>query len=250
MKDYFGIKAVSASLLKEARKSLAHARLMWEDGISISPTPAMQIGTYTHCAWLEPEVWFSNYVPAPECDRRTKAGKEAWAKFQDANKDKVVITQDQWDTANRLADILNETRAAELLEGRHEQVLEWEEAGLPMKAMLDIEGPRRVVDLKTCADASPEAFSRQSWNLGYHLQAAHYERAYEMKHFEHAEFYFVCIETTPPHNVAIYRVSDDLLDRGREQRLALLDKLATAIETGDWPGYGTETKTLEAPRWA
>jgi hypothetical protein len=45
----------------------------------VQPTDAMKQGSLVDCLITEPQNFDRKYVVAPKVDRRTKAGKEAWA---------------------------------------------------------------------------------------------------------------------------------------------------------------------------
>ena len=45
-------------------------------------TPAMVLGSLTHCLVLEPERFAAKFAVAPKVDRRTNSGKALWAAFE------------------------------------------------------------------------------------------------------------------------------------------------------------------------
>ena len=69
--------AISASGLKLFMRSPAHyyAAYLDPNRVERQPTPAMRLGTATHCAILEPTRFNAEYAVIPESiDRRTKEG--------------------------------------------------------------------------------------------------------------------------------------------------------------------------------
>ena len=69
--------AISASGLKLFMRSPAHyyATYLDPNRIERSPTPAMRVGTATHCAILEPERFSAEYIALPEGLDRRKEGE-------------------------------------------------------------------------------------------------------------------------------------------------------------------------------
>src|SRR5690606_26886762 len=73
--------AASQTVLKIMRdRSPAHARQYMLT--PPEPTPAMVLGAAIHAAILQPDVFARQYVRAPELDRRTRAGREAWEQLE------------------------------------------------------------------------------------------------------------------------------------------------------------------------
>ena len=75
-----------------------HARHEWEK----PPTPAMEFGTAVHTAILESDEFEYRYVAGPQVDRRTKAGKAAWAKCQAENEGKIVLSAEDHNRATTI----------------------------------------------------------------------------------------------------------------------------------------------------
>lgn len=248
MKSYFEADANNASALKQAAKSMAHYYQYRYLGVDMPPTPAMQFGTLCHALILEPDT--HNFAGMPDFgDLRKKDNKELKAQWEAANAGKIGIKMDDWTRANNIRDVVMGSRASDLLHGEFETPCFWREMDMDQKALFDCVNTS-VIDLKTTMDASPEGFAKQSFNLGYHIQVAQYRAGFEMTRFSVPDFYFIAVETQPPHNVAIYRASEDLCERGAEIRLSLLDRIKTCMDKDEWPGYGSNTHILDLPRWA
>lgn len=142
----------------------------------------------------------------------------------------------------------------------------WErQRTIPCQAMLDqvteVAGEVAYVELKSTLDPSPKAFTKQAWNLGYHCQAAFNVRA--VRHAlgdqpEEISVYHVAVRNKDPHEVAVYRMSDDLISRGNRQIEIDLHVLAQRLddETGaswchPWEALTDDViPTLDAPPWA
>jgi hypothetical protein len=214
-------------------------------------TPALRLGSAMHCILLEPEQFEQRYAVAPEADRRTKAGKERYEEFVRGSHGKTILSRDQTNLAQRMAEkVRTDPVARELLDGRMEQAVRWTdtETGLPLKARWDIFGPPRVIELKSASDPRPEAMLRASHRLGYHRQAALYlDAALALE--RHCEHRLIAVGTTEPHAVVVYRLTDDALQRGHEDNRRTLQQLARCKNENDWQQY-PEIINLDLPRWS
>ena len=256
MKNYYEIEAVSASLLKAVvKQSPAHAEHRMT---SFEPTANMKLGTAFHAAILEGEEYDDLIAVSPHVDRRTKAGKEEYAKFLEGVGGRTVITHDQ----SLLVDAMQENCLAHpqvtALLNRcyaYEFQTEFEFDGLECKALIDAcDDTGTVVDIKTTQDASPEAFMKQSANLLYHMQMAWYANALGV-HPSEANAYIIAVENSAPHAVAVYKLSTEAMVTGWELCCqAVKDwkayKLDCAMDDGTAFAYGEDVHVLDLPNWA
>jgi len=90
--DYAQWPAVRSSDLKLFARTPAHARYAMTHP---EQTSAMILGSATHCAILEPHEFAMRYVEAPKLDRRTNAGKAAWAQFLAEDADRIALDPDE-----------------------------------------------------------------------------------------------------------------------------------------------------------
>ena len=242
---------VNKSTLWEMRKSPAHYKYALEHQTE-KDTPALRFGRALHTAILQPEEFKSHYVVAPDIDRRTKSGKEEWERFLYENAGKEVLSQDDCDTISGMYEsVWNDDAAADLLDGcLTETPLFWtdEATRIRCKCRLDAHKDGIVVDLKSCADAATGRFVKDAMKYGYDVQAAHYLRGYKAKYGSNAEFWFLCVEKTPPYAVNVIKASDAFVDRGTWQLIDLMDKLSDCRKHRKWPGYGRNELVL--PEWA
>jgi len=248
--DYHAARElVSSSLLKQVRRTPAHARHYMLQGGS-QPTPAMQIGTATHIATLEPESLDARVAAMPDgLDRRTKAGKEEYAEL--AASGRIILAADDYDMVLRIRDSVHaHPAAATLLQGTRAEVTAiWTDAltGTRCKARADAlcNSGKVIIDLKTTTDASPDGFARAVVNFGYALQAAHY-----VEGFRASEMAFIAVEKVAPYAVGVYCLDDAAIAYGRSMRERLMVQLDDCIRSGVWPSYGDQPLFLSLPRWA
>lgn len=249
--------AISHSMLEVFRGSRPryHGLFVGHSLEPAQPSRAMEIGSCLHALALENRA---AYAVAPECDRRTKAGKLAWDAFQATCDGKMIVSGVEEKRLVDMAEALQENPMGRMLletRGVIETPIYWDdlETGLSCKAKPDklIDSAGIVVDLKTCLDVSPEAFSRAVANYGYHRQAAWYLEGIRRLHKISAQFLFLCVGKEPPHEVATYELSQDALSQGTQENRELLEELKECHQSGYWGGrWEKEIFILNLPRWA
>ena len=224
------------------------------------PTAALLFGQVFHKLALEPETFGEEFAVAPECNKRTKAGKEAWDAFCEASIGKTVIAADMWaQAAAMVASVKSVPLAVKLLEGRHEESFFWtdELTGEHCKCRADclnesLSSPV-IVDLKSCDDASTEVFMRHAITYGYDFQAAMYSDGIERNIQRAPLFVFIAVEKKPPYAVNILQADDMFILRGRKIYRELLDTYHECKESGNWYGYlgkNNQINCLTLPAWA
>ena len=264
-KDYHAAPGASASRLKELKRSAAHMKYAMDN--PQEPTQAMIIGSATHSAILEPDLFVKEWGRIPEGDGRSKAVKEAKAELITQFGVGQVLKPDVYDNILAMRDsVLDNALASDLLDGADTEVSHyWGERYIHGTKPLEVDCKARidalpaessmwnhcVVDIKTTANGSPEEFRRSCFNFSYHLQAQHYLSA-----TERTRFIFIVVERDAPHCVAVYELDDDALRLGREDREFLLGQwaLCEAEEAAGgpdaWPGFPVEVQELSLPGWA
>lgn len=255
--EYSAIPAISYSRLKCFARSAAHAREMMLH--PIEPTEAMELGTALHAAILEPAKWADDYTVAPRFDRRTKIGKEGWAEFEEANRGRTLLTQDDADAVEAMARSVREHPLASQLigvPGKNEMAVVWtdEMTGARCKGLVDRivrhAGFTVICDLKKTRDASQSGFARQVANLQYHEQAAFYLSGLATVSAASRKWYWIAVEDSRPYAVAVYEPDEDTLNEGRAAFRSHLKTYIECEKSGVWPGYGAGVQSLRLPRWA
>lgn len=243
-------------LSKHGLDLIARSPLHFQANAQPERTPAMVIGSATHHAVLEPDLFAKRYAVAPEgIDRRTNAGKALWQEFVEQSEGLEILTAA--DAANigamREAVMLHPAaRALIAAAGTVETVALYEIGCVAMRSRFDkiTDDGRILIDLKTAQDASPQAFARDVARYRYHVQAALYSDAAEIVSGQLPEFAFLVVEKTAPHAVAVYTLDAAALDRGRELYRRDIETWRRCNEAGRWPSYSEGVATLSLPRWA
>jgi exodeoxyribonuclease VIII len=63
------------------------------------------------------------------------------------------------------------------------------------------------------------------------------------------QFIFICVESTAPYAVAVYAADAEMIERGYEQAMFDLGKLATCRAADSWPSYSDQIETISLPAW-
>lgn len=254
----------SASQLKKiASTSLAHFKFEREN--PKEPTAALIFGNAYHTLILEPERFKEEYftldrdaMPKPDSDFRNAENK-AWKERELAkNAGKTFLSNEDWITLHGMKEALeNYPNFMFLLSnGVAEESYFAEIGGQGVRVRPDYVSKFGVVDLKTCTDASPEAFGRDAAKLKYLIQAALYtDVVAAFRDGDELPFFFLAQEKTAPYVPQMYRVPAYLIEAGRAQYEDVLRALFTAQTTDIWGAYeGLEAndgiRDLNFPVWA
>lgn len=254
--DYHAGPGVSKSQLDTLQKSPAHYYTAYldPDQQPRKSTAAFDLGAVVHTLILEPNN--QDYVVAPIIDRRTKAGKAAWAEFLAANEEKTHITQEQFDAARYMRDsVMSHPLASELLtDGIPEKSFYWHDpaTGLLCRVRPDYLRSDVIVDLKTTEDGSANGFAKSVANYRYFVQDSMYcEGVRETTQGQIApeQMIFLSVEKKPPYLVNHIVLDADARAFGRKAVHDSLTTLKACQENNHWPGYGEDIKEIALPSW-
>ena len=248
--EYRQAEGVNKSTLWNLRKSPAHYKYYLEN--AREDTAAYKFGRAVHAAILTPEEYKTGYAVAPEVDRRTKAGKDAYQDFLEASAGKEILSAQDAETIKAIADAYQANRdAVALLEGtkREEPIFWTDDNGILCKCKVDAYKAGIMIDLKTTQDAETGAFTREALRYGYDVQAAHYIDAYQHTIASSLpEWYFIAIEKAEPYAINILRADAGFIDHGFIIRQQLIERLKACRDVNSYPGYGMNE--LYLPAWA
>lgn len=252
--EYHNHQAVSKSDLDLISRSPLHFKFAKE--LPKAQTPNMLLGSLVHKLVLEPNDFDNEYIVAPDCDRRTRQGKEIWNDFIESAVGMNVITEELKSKAESIANsVLKDTVAACLLRnGEAEQSFFWvdDETGIECKCRPDyLKSNGIVIDLKTTSNASPESFVKSAYDYRYYVQAWWYLHGLHQCKIKADDFIFIAVETEPPYAVCIYAADDLMLELGERKAKEDLRVYAECLENGQWYGYSKEPdiRSLSLPDW-
>jgi exodeoxyribonuclease VIII len=266
---YRRLNRLSYSGAKVVLRSLAH---YVENRRNPKPeTDEQRFGTVFHAELLEPGRAASMIVVLPQnAPRRptsvqlaaakpSPATVEAiawWRDFDASSAGRLVIDANE---AHRLEGMLEAVRAHSgathlLAAGRPEVSVLWQDRqyDVPCKCRIDfLRDDGGHVDIKTAADASPEAFARAAASFSYHMQAAAYFSGAEHALNASPPFWaWVVVEKEPPYGVATYVAQADALLAGARMWDTALARYRMALDTSEWPAYAPTIEPLHFPTWA
>lgn len=213
----------------------------------------LAFGRAAHKYVLEKELFNLDFAVAPNCDRRTKAGKEQYEMFLSLAEGKEVISEDDYEVIKAMAQAIDEDPfARQFLTGMCEEPYFWtdKETGEPLKVRPDCiatyEGKKYIVDYKTtdsCADGHFESSVRR---FGYKFQAGIYREGVFQNTFDDYKFAFVAQEKKAPYACRVYICDEDFLIEGYEQFRKAINLFHWCKVNECWYGYeGSETLLSE-----
>lgn len=260
--EYKARPGINASLLKTVfGKSLKHA-FAELNGASSVDTEATGFGTLFHALALEGREEFA-VQPSTYTDDKGEEKKwngnanvcKAWLAEQKAA-GLEPVSQAEADALEQMRDAV-EFEVCDLLANSQKEVSLFasRKDGVQVKARIDAipdDESAPLIDLKTTANAHPQAFVRSCVDLGYIMQAAFYIDVARLCGIERKEVWFVAVETKPPFATTTLRMQDttgSLLRIGRNRYRAALAKLIDAQATNHWPAYGKQFAEEFAPAW-
>lgn len=260
MADYHAWPGASNSQLSRLMRSPAHLRAYLES--EQKDTPALRFGRAAHSAILEPDLFASLYVRAPEgLDKRTKAGKEKWAELEEKYDADCILKPEDYDACMGMRDAVHGMKRAHgTLTGPGEVELScvWDdpETGVRARGRFDRHSPElaggAIVDLKTTRSASRLEFERSIFTFGYHRQAGMYLAGAKALGIPARHFVILAVEKEPPYGVGVFRLTEGAVDAGEEQirpLLQLYDRLQS-IPREEWWGYPDEVVDIALPHYA
>jgi exodeoxyribonuclease VIII len=196
------------------------------------------IGSAIHEIILEPHLFETNYIIAPKFDLRTTVGKEAKAKFDEISNGKTLLFEDEVEMISQIAEnALKNHSLIELMKDSYREVSCYtvdQQTGLKIRLRPDIlcTSKSTIGDLKSCLDSSLKGFKSDVYKYGYSISASFYS-----DFLGRENYVFVAASKTAPYEVAVYALSDDMLQYGRDQYRMGLDLLKFCQDNDFWPSH-------------
>lgn len=278
--DYDAIPGLSQSALKPILTSpLEYQR---QQRIKRKETPALRFGRAVDCAAFTPRdyaIEFSVLPSGPLPDSlhlgkpEGKARKAAWI---EAHPEDAEISGDEWrakvwtaehpgvtalsrdehDRAWHLGEILHEHELTRdyFKGGRVQVVIEWTDkaTGIKCKGRADLlpNCAPCIVDLKSTRSADRHRFGADIAKFGYHFQGSFYRTGWHEMTGEWLDFKDVAIESLEPHDVGVFLIDGDALQKGNELVRKALDTYARCRDSGKWPGRYSGEESAMLPVYA
>lgn len=243
--EYRQADGISRSELQLFRKSPKHYE--YAKTHPTESTPSLAFGSAAHKYILEKDDFFNEYAIIPNVDRRTKEGKEQYARFLADSEDKELLTLDDYAVITEMAKAIDEHPFARaFLGGEHEVSLFWTDAetGEKVKCRPDVilndstvTGKKMIVDYKTTDSLEDGHFERSCKKYGYQLQSGMYREGVFQNYLEDYGFAFVAQEKKAPYCVRVFVCTEQYINEGYDEYRALMGLYHHCKELGKFPSY-------------
>lgn len=242
--------ALNYSRLKYLEKSPLAFRYNCDN--PTEPTDAMVLGNAAHVAILEPSladfaIWTGG----------RRAGKvfEQWCEETDG---RFQINEKEAKRVIGIRDAVHANPAAHryLRHGKKELTMVWTDPSFnrQFKARVDnfleIEDEPVLVNLKSTVDCRDFRFGGQYAKMAYHAQDAIYQNGFFQLNHELPRMVTIAVESKPPHETAVYLITNDVLRQGQQLVSKWVETLAECERTNKWPAAVEGEQELQLPQWA
>jgi len=244
-KEYRAFPALNQSAAKHILTSPAHYQAYINT--PQEETKALRFGTFVHSAVLEPHSLNDLYATAPDCDRRTKEGKAAWAEFATANAGKTILDAEESALGHLVASSARHALRVHGVEFEATEVMyHVDYCGVPLKAAIDGVCGDYLWDIKTTDDASAAGMLKAIRNYRYNLQAYWYRLVYELATGRRPlGFRFLFVEKEPPFACSVCEVGPELMSWAIADFEKAVTTYKACTESGVWPSYPEEVQVID-----
>lgn len=267
IEDYHENKThISATQIKYARESLKHFEWFISGKLPQEEKQQFGFGNAFELALMASDVYLKKVAVMPENDFIAAALEEKPDLTVPRNSKKFKTERDQWLTANQGKYIISDTgdfsfeAIEEMLSScyqdkviqalikntEYQLSLFWTdpETGVKLKTRPDFCKRKKnvLVNIKTTADGSPEAFSKDLKKWDYPIQAAiEIQGALNTGLMDRVDTYFwLVVEHQPPFNATIYEFQETDIAAVTDTLFYLLNKIKKGQDQGLWPGYSDQ----------
>ena len=245
----------SATQLKMLRNGSPQHVSHWMN--NTQETPALRVGRAFHAKALAQVGYNHDFAIAPNIDRRTKAGKAAYASFiQLLRPGQTMLTPVEADLVDDMAAaVRNNSLASDLLAdcGEYEVTAFGEINGVKCRAKMDALDPQcsLLIDLKTTKTlAGRDEMQHVVWKHGYGLQMCFYRELMRANGCNPGAVMIIAVEKQPPFAVACYELLHELLDMHVPMMNRLIAEWQDTIGSNNIRGWSEQVQALSLPRYA
>ncbi len=208
---------------------------------------AFRFGSAFHTFCNEPHLFETDYIVAPVSERRSKEFKATKARAGN----RIVLTADEFKAIEVMSgNLFRHPDASPLLAGakfEHTFFSRDSKTGLWKRCRSDLWKGLSVGDLKTCMNASPVTFAMDAKRFLYRISAAWYLGVIsEATGISHEEFYLIACEKEAPWEIAVYKVSQQSIERAQLEIRQALDTIRVILDEGEkaWRGFQLGIKEI------
>lgn len=247
---YDNLDAMNYSGLKEFMVSPSHYKHYLTAQEDESDNTAFKVGRALHMCVFQPMVFLNHWAVAPECDRRTTAGKIIWNDFQAQNLGKEILTNIEWNLVMSMSDAMKHNKFFK------ETVTElnFNECGVftnlwgsNIKCRLDSYDPINnvIFDLKSIkVTPTAKAMRHEIFARGYHIQSALYKEAIASITKKTPKFIFGFVEKNKPHSINFATIGSTYHHSACIQIQTALCRYENCKVTNKWMGLDNENEPL------
>ncbi len=261
-------KGVSSSILKECLKSEKAYRDYISGGSGKKKTKKMDFGSIVNDYLLLPHLFKAGgkyQILKHDPDVTEKENKEYMDEWHSAHPGKHLITEE---VANRCKEIKKEFFSHKIIKDIYDSSII--EASCFVDSHLDPDDPKDFIIRKKCrpdihipkegmvfdiklSESSDEDLFRKIIELfDYDLSAAWYlDILSEYYQTEFKYFGFIVIESNPPHNIEIYILDEDGIEKGRNRYIRAEKRYKEFLLKGNDPKVkkAPEFKFITTSKW-
>lgn len=114
----------------------------------------------------------------------------------------------------------------------------------PDRLIDDGQGGAVYLEIKSSNDISPQAMRSSWWKYGYWLQQSHYEAGIIACGANRVQTRFVCVRSSPPHDLRVYVMSDEDRDNAATRWAKLVAEWARRCAENDWTDASLDKPTV------
>lgn len=215
------------------KKSYKHYELEKSTG-----SKATRFGSAFHCFVNEPEAFVNTYQIT--YDRKKDL----------INPTKIQLSYQDFELIQKMSkNLFDHPDAAPLLKGAQYELTYFSvdrETGILKKCRVDAIKNNIISDLKTCEDASEDAFARDCRKHLYRVSAAFYlEVVSEVLDQRLNTFNLIACEKSDPYEVNVFKVHESSLQKGNAEVRTALNLIKTIHDQPKaWRGYKLGVKEI------
>lgn len=245
--------------LKNIAQSPAHYLTSVEEGFDKAAYATGRLVHYLVLGGVQwtPEVAIEKANFAVYTGKGNRSSNEYKAFVAQFPKDFDIFKADELEECERIAAAVLTDPVVQrlgLLEGRNEELIDWDNEGIPFRSHVDkhgtaTSGPRKgrrhLWDLKTTTCSKPEKFHWEARRFHYGAQLATYQDACRSIGFVADDIYIVAVEKAAPFCVVVYELTEAILEDGRKLARVWKEIYKVCEKAQHWPGYVQDVVTFD-----
>jgi len=173
----------------------------------------MNFGNAFDTLMLEPELWDKRVVVSPNFNKRTIQGREDFSEFQESNKSKIILTDQEWERLRNMENVFKSSEAFPFIQNSRTQLsARTSMHGVDVQVRPDAIKKNMIIDIKTTSNINK--FGGEIYKYRYDIQALFYK--YTLSKVEPDYFnsettsVLIVIDVKSPHFMRVYKETPSL----------------------------------------